>query len=133
MNSFAAASIFFGIVLIVTRVPFILAPAAARDALLRFISSTGRVRVVGLFVGAMGAAMVMAAQGSYRLEVMIVLGTGWALIMAAAFGFLIFTRVWAEIVRAALTAMEDFMLRGMGAISVLIGAMFIYMGVLEIK
>ncbi len=133
MNPLAAASIFFGLVLIVTRAPFVVAPAKSREALLRFIASTLRVRLVGLFVGAMGAAMIVAAQGSFRLEVLIVLGTGWVLIIASVFGFLIFTRVWAETVKAVLLAMEDFMLQGMGAITVLIGGMFVYMGVLEIR
>lgn len=133
MNPLAAASIFFGLMLIATRAPFIFAPQAARKFWLRQLASPARVRLMGLFTAAIGAAMVMAAQGSYRLEVLVVLGTGWGLILLAVFVLLIFASAFSAIARDVFGAIEDPFLRGMGAIATLVGAMFIYMGVMELR
>lgn len=133
MTAISWASILAGTVIILTRAPFILAPVATREFYLRLFSSNWRVRLFGLFPGVLGTAMVLASRGTEQMAGFLVLGFGGFLVLAAVFGFLLFTSVFKSLVHSVLEGMDELILRGVGVISVILGAFFIYLGIAVLR
>ena len=129
MNGVAAVSIALGIIIIVSRAPLIFAPEATRSIYLKLLATNTRIRIMGLFVGAMGIAMILSARGSPETSALLILAIGYFLVFVMIFPFMIFTSIIKLIAEAVLSGTDDLILRGMGVIAVIIGALFIWLGI----
>jgi hypothetical protein len=74
-------------------------------------------------------AMILAARGDHRDGAEILMGLGYIICFYVVIFLIIFTSIYKLIIDAFLDAMDNVMLRGLGAISLGIGIFFIYLGV----
>lgn len=128
MNDLALISILIGIIAIVSRGPLIFAPESTKELYVKLVASNTRIRIMGLFVAALGTAAIMAARGSDQTAALIILVLGYFWVFAATFFLLIFTSFYKLIADAFLDAMDNLILRLLGVFTVLLGAFFIYLG-----
>ena len=117
-----------GILSIVSRGPLIFAPETTKAFYLKLVTSNTRIRIMGLFVAALGTAAIMAARGSDQTAALIILVLGYFWVFAATFFLLIFPSFYKLIAGAFLDAMDNLILRLLGFFTVLLGAFFIYLG-----
>lgn len=128
MNGLALISILIGILFIVIRAPLIFAPETTKAFYLKLVASNTRIRIMSLCLAAVGTAAIMAARGSDQTAALIILILGWLWVLAAVFFLLIFPSLYRRIAEAFLQAMDNLILRLLGFFAVLLGAFFIYLG-----
>ena len=80
ISNLALVSIIFGAIIILARGPFIFAPEASRKFLLESIfANNTRIRIIGIFVVALGMIMANVAQGYDQTAALIIKYFGWYL------------------------------------------------------
>ena len=129
MNDVAVVSIIMGALLIMGRGVFIIAPESARDFYLKLLSTNNRIRLFGLVPCALSVAMILSARGDPQIVAQVILWFGYLLAFISFIGCLIFAFIVQLIVQALLEALDNLMMRAVGILSVLLGVVFIYLGV----
>ena len=128
MDSVSIASVVLGVILIVTRAPFVIAPAAGIRFFRRMIQSDTGGRVLGLFVGLLGAGGLWA---SWSPE------SGLAVTIAFIACVATLACVWLLIAPAGYRALFDSFVESAGdgettrvltGIGVLVGMLFVHLG-----
>ena len=126
MSTVSLMSIIFGILIIVGRAPLIFAPGATLRLIRRIINNKGRLRIVGIFTAVLGLAMIASAWGADELAALIIAWLGW-LIVCAAVVELIFT-AFVQRIAISIWSMNNWTARILGLFSVVVGAFFLYLG-----
>ncbi len=126
MTNLAIVSIVIGILAIVLRSPLIFAPDATTDFFKKLIANTTRIRIMGLCLAVLAPTLIVTAWGSDQIaaKVLLVLGCVWAL---AVVFLLIFPSAY-KLVAEFFIDMDSSILRGIGVLGVIVGAIFIYLG-----
>lgn len=99
MEPLAVVTLVFALLVVATRAPLILWPSATLDRYRAAIATPARVRLLGLLIGALGAAFVVTAAGaaephptaSQGLEVLgafLIAGAAWLLAFPASYQLL---------------------------------------------
>ena len=129
MSNLALVSIIFGAIIILTRGPIIFAPEASRKLILNsIITSKTRIRIIGIFVVALGMIMINVAQDYDHTAALIIKYFGWFLVVVAGSIFLIFTSIFKDIFINIMENMDTLIFRIIGIFGVGLGASFIYLG-----
>ena len=84
---------------------------------------------MGIILLILPVAMILAAWGDHRDGAEIIMGLGYIFGFVVVVFLLILTSVYKLIADAFLDAMDNLILRGLGAISIGIGIFFIYLGI----
>ena len=128
MSEIAIVCVVLGVLIIATRGPLIFAPEQTLGVYRRVIQSDAGVRVIGILVGAIGAALVLAGRGPEA---------SWTavLLVVAAFlaSFAALMLLWPSLFRRLAETMLDIVsdstvLRAVGVLAVALGAGLIYLG-----
>ena len=127
MSTVSLMSIIFGILIIVGRAPLIFAPGATLRLIRRIINNKGTLRMVGIFTAVLGLAMIASAWGADELAALIIAWLGW-LIVCAAVVELIFTS-FIQRIAISIWSMSNSTARILGLFSVVVGAFFVYLGI----
>lgn len=131
MSAVSVMSIIFGIVIIFTRAPLIVAPEATLRLVRRIINDKGSLRIVGVFTGVLGLALIASAWNADQTIALILYWLGW-LIFCAALAELIFT-AFVQRIAISIWSMRNSTARILGLVAVIIGAFFIYLGIAVFK
>jgi hypothetical protein len=130
MTQLALMSVVAGAVIIAVRAPFLLAPEVSTAGGRWLIASRARIRVAGALFAPLGLAMAYAASGSDQGAAWVISILGWFWLLAAVFLLLIFTPLYQRIALVIMDVLDDpTVMRVLGAISVLFGALLVYLGV----
>ncbi len=131
MDPLAIACVALGLLVILSRAPLVVAPAATLRSYRKLLASTARTRIVGVLVLVLGVAVVTPAWGIERTVVQVLAVLGWLLCFGGAL-LLVFPaafRLLADnLLRAASDAVDGAFLRVVGVIAVAVGAGLIYVG-----
>ena len=127
MSAVSVMSIIFGIIIIVGRAPLVVAPEATLRFVRRIINSKGSLRIVGVFTGVLGLALIASAWGADQVIALILYWLGW-LIFCAALAELIFT-AFVQKIAISIWSMSNSTARILGLVAVVLGAFFIYLGI----
>jgi uncharacterized protein YjeT (DUF2065 family) len=131
MSAVSLMSIIFGIVIIVGRAPLVFAPGAALRLIRRIINNKGALRIVGIFTAVLGLALIAAAWDVRQSAALILYWLGWLLFFAAIVE-LIFT-AFVQKIANAVWSMKNTTARILGVVAVVIGAFFVYLGLVVFK
>ncbi len=127
MSNLALASLIFGILMIVSRGPYVFAPEATRELVVNLcLISNIRQRIAGIFAIACGVIMIIVAQGHDQIAALVIKYTGWFIALAALFIHVIFTSISREILKDIFENMSRLTLRIGGVFGIGVGALFIY-------
>jgi hypothetical protein len=130
LHLLAALSAALGLLLIATRAPMIIYPEATRDAYLKVFKTNLRIRLLGLLVAGFALGFILASRHLASFLEMLFFLLGWAMALFSAVLLLLFTFLFREIVTSLLESMDPLILRVFGIASVLLGALFIYLGLI---
>jgi len=134
MNNLALVSIIWGAIIILTRGPIIFAPEASRNFFLNsIITSETKIRIIGIFVVALGMVMIYVAQGYDQTAALFIKYLGWFFVVVAGPIFLIFTSIYKDILINIVENMDALILRIIGIFGVGLGALFIYLGLVVLR
>lgn len=126
MSAVSIMSIIFGIIIIVGRAPLVVAPGATLRLIRRIINNRDTLRIVGVFTGVLGLALIASAWNADHSAALILSWLGW-LIFCAALVELIFT-AFVQRIAISIWSMNNTTARILGLVAVIIGAFFIYLG-----
>ena len=135
MSAVGVVSIVFGVVVVCSRGPLLVAPAATLRWLLGVIGTNGSVRALGIVALALGAAMVWAGDSEHSELATILWLAGWAIVGVSTLLLLVFPAVYRAIVESMLPSEADADptgLRILGLAGVIIGGLLIYFGALAL-
>jgi hypothetical protein len=124
-------SIIFGIIIIVSRAPLVVAPEATLRLVRRIINDKGSLRIVGVFTGVLGLALIVSAWNADQTIALILYWIGW-LAFCAALAELIFT-AFVQKIAISIWSIRNSTARILGLIAVIIGALFVYLGISVFK
>ena len=126
MSDLALISIIFGILIVVGRAPLVFAPDTAIRFIRRVINKKIVLRIMGIPTALLGLAMIFSAWGSDQSAALIILLLGWFIAFMAVLE-LIFTSFIQRIANS-IWNMDNSLARILGLLSVVLGAFFIYIG-----
>ncbi len=129
MNSLAAVSVLIGTIIIISRGALLLAPLAMGRIYKRLLATKTRIRFLGLFMGLVGSAAILAARGSDQVAALFMQAIGWIMAFGGFVVVMIFADFYKRLADTILEAMDELMLRMLGFFSICLGAFFIYLGV----
>ncbi len=134
MSAVATATISLGLLVVCTRGPLAVAPAATLRRFRQLIATNNRTRILGAFLLTLGAAMVWAGttEDSTLASLLTLVGL---VISPIATLVVIFPGGYRELARAILPALDDESLPGWRLIGILgtsVGLVVIYVGVLAL-
>ena len=135
MSAVGVVSIVFGVVVVCSRGPLLVAPAQTLRWLLGVIGTNGSVRALGIVALALGAAMVWAGDSEHSELATILWLAGWAIVGVSTLLLLVFPAVYRAIVESMLPSEADADptgLRILGLAGVIIGGLLIYFGALAL-
>ena len=129
MDRLALVSVVAGAVMIVARGPMVVAPSVTVAAYRWLLASHARIRIMGVFIAALGLVMTRAAHGAEQDAAWVISILGWLFLFATVF-LLIFTSFYQKIALGFMDAVDDpAVLRVLGVIGALFGAFLIYLGI----
>jgi len=128
MSTTALIIVLLGISIMLSRAPLIVAPTKTRDTYLKLFDTDGKMRVMGLIMGAVSALIIWAVWGlgdTASLAVRYVAGlvfflSVFSMIPFPAFSKRLATSVW--------TAFTPTVLRLLGTIAVIVGGLIVWYG-----
>jgi uncharacterized protein YjeT (DUF2065 family) len=98
MSPIALVLVIFGLLIAITRAPFVVAPAATRAFYMKWFETDGRMRVLGVFLIAIGAALIWAGNSEDNTLAQICFGMGLFMTVLGAVFFILLPapmRKWA--------------------------------------
>ena len=117
-----------GVIIIVSRGPLVIWPAATRNVYHRLLKTNQRVRVFGLVLLPLATAMILANRGDPRDAAILLTGLGYLFICIVLVFLLIIPGIYRLIADTVLEAMDSVMLRGVGVMAVIVGILLVYTG-----
>jgi len=132
MNNASLVCILIGVLVIAARGPLVFAPGRTIEVYRKLVASHARIRVMGIFIGGLGAACLAAGWGLENIAAYLVLGMG-CLMTAGSIFLIVFAFLYKIVADAFFDAMDDLLLRLLGVFGVLFGALFIWLGTLAIN
>jgi hypothetical protein len=135
VSEVGVASIVFGVVMVCSRGPLLLAPAATLGWFERLIETDGRIRALGAVTLMLGTAMAWAGASERSGLAMILFVIGWAVIGSSTLALVLFPDAYRSIAEAVLPSDTDEDLIGwrlLGLLGVFVGVLMIYYGALAL-
>lgn len=121
--------IIIGALIILSRGPLLVAPRATLDLYRKLVATRTRVRLFGLVLMALGAAMFYYCHGGHNAPELIIQILGAFIATMAFFLMLIMPWLYMLIAQSIIDAMDEVMARLFGLVSVIAGAIIIYLGI----
>ncbi|EDY84410.1 hypothetical protein VDG1235_4041 [Verrucomicrobiia bacterium DG1235] len=126
MNYLQAISIFIGVIIIIARAPLLFAPEATLRLTREFVSNRGNIRMLGAFLIFFGLGTAVVAWDSAQLYSLLFLVLGLLMFIVGLMEVLVpaavqkvAIEVWGMSVKTA---------QILGALAVLVGMLFLYLG-----
>lgn len=135
MSEVGVASIVLGVVIVSSRGPLLVAPAATLRWFEGMIRTDGRIRALGVVALALGALLVRAGVSEENVLATILSLFGWVAVVFTIPALLLFPAVYRFIGQAVVPANEVADLTGwrvLGLAGVVIGGLLIYFGALAL-
>jgi hypothetical protein len=126
------ASTIFGLLIIISRGPLVIAPGASLNVFMRMIGTNTRTRIFGLCLLPLGALLIWVGNAEYGDLAAVLMVIGW-IIGGGAMVMLIFPQAYMALAESIVpedVAGDLYGWRVLGAIGVLIGCVFVYFGLL---
>jgi len=134
MSDSGVAAIVVGVLVIAARGPLIFAPQATTHFYRQLLATYTRVRIAGVVIGVAGFALIRVFPEPHGVVSWILAGLGWLLLVGAVF-LLTVPSLYKRLADGVFDAVEDgrtvdpALVRGIGVLSVIVGALLIYWGV----
>lgn len=128
MSTLGLVLVILGIAIVVTRVPFVLAPEGMRSFALRMIGSEGRMRAFGFLVAFLGIILTWAGGTASGLVAQVIFVIGFAWLLAGVLFMIPFPARAVSLATGVLGRMSTGTLRIGGAVVVLLGAVIALYG-----
>ena len=133
MNSLALVSILWGILFIISRAPLLFAPRVTIGIYRRMLSTSARIRIMGIFITALSLVTFISAQNSDLVAAEFFLLFSWILTFFSVFILLIFPAIYKKILDFALNLFsESITSRVMMIIPIGLGVFLIYLGIVAL-
>ena len=135
MSEVGVVSIVLGVVVVCSRAPLLVAPAATLRWFEGVIATNGQTRALGAVTLTFGAAMVWAGASEHSGLATILSVGGWAVAGTSTLALVLFPAVYRAIAEAVLPSDADADLTGwriLGLAGVFIGGLLIYFGALAL-
>ena len=130
MDYLSVFCIVLGVLVVVTRAPFVVSPLGSLNAFRKIFATPFRLRIMGVILGGFAAAIAWLPLGEGLLPLL-----GWAygwVVIFAAVGCLFFPQRAQDVVFVVYDCVEEVLkaagLRVAGALGVAVGAGLIYLG-----
>jgi hypothetical protein len=127
MSSLALISVIYGILVVVNRLPLVLAPKATTEFYRKLLVNNTGIRIMGVLGTLLGLAMIISAWRSDQSAALIILVFGWLVALASVGLLLLFTSTYKKISKTFLE-LDPTVHRVFGAVVTGIGFFFIYLG-----
>lgn len=128
MTATSITLICFGVLVAISRGPLILAPAKTHDVYLRWIGNNNVLRLWGVVMGALSVLVIYTTAQDIGLVAKIVHGFAWFIAVACVVALIPFPGPIGRMGTAIWSRFSDGILRGMGLLSVLVGAWLVWFG-----
>ena len=132
MSALAWISITVGALIIVTRAPLIVFPRGTLNFYQRLWATNARVRILGLFIAVLCAALIRVAGDAGETAGPILLMLGWLLLVAVGLVMValprIFRRLAESVMQTAERSVEPAALRAVGVVASAVGAALVVVG-----
>lgn len=122
-------AIVLGLLVIALRGPLIFAPEATVSFYRNLLVTQTRARVLGLVVGVLGLGLLASTASAQGVVENVLVAVGWLMTLGGVFVLLVprvCMRVWSGILEFAESGTDPAILRGIGLVSVALGALLIY-------
>lgn len=129
MTGLGLVSVIAGCLVIIARGPFIIWPEKTRDFYLRALATHSRIRLLGIGIASLGAALILTGRGHQETAAVFMMAVGCVLAYVAGFVMLVMPALVKLLLESFLKGMDKLMLRGAGLLAALIGVLFIVIGV----
>lgn len=130
MDYLSSFCIVLGVIVVLTRAPFVVSPLGALNAVRKIYGTPSRLRIAGLIFVCLGAVIVWLPLGQ-GLVPLLAWAYGWVVIFAGV-GSLLFPQRAQDVVFVVYDCVEEALggagLRVGGALGVAVGAGLIYLG-----
>ncbi|TNE60106.1 MAG: hypothetical protein EP340_00610 [Alphaproteobacteria bacterium] len=128
MSAYALVLVVMGLILALTRMPFVFAPARARSVFITYIADDGHMRLLGIIVSLFGVFVIWGTDNVGSALAVIIRYMGWAMIFIGVGGMALFPASLRPFAEKAVGAISDPVLRLLAAIIVAIGIMLVAHG-----
>jgi len=128
MTATSIVMICFGILIVASRGPLIFAPGKTRDTYLRWIGNDQTLRMYGIVIGIISMLIIWVTRQDVGAAAQFVHGFGWFLAVMCALVLIPFPGPVGRIGAAIWGKFSEPVLRGLGVLSVLVGAAMVYYG-----
>ena len=126
MSNLAIVCVFFGILIVFSRAPLLIAPAATLRIINRIIGKKSNLRIIGIPTSLLGVVMITSTLDTNQSFALIILILGCLIVLA---GFLeIFITSFIQRIAIYIWSMSNMKGRVLGLFSVILGVCFIYLG-----
>jgi hypothetical protein len=130
MNGLAIVSVLWGILIIISRTPFLIAPVATINTYRKISSTNTRIRMMGVVMIVLSLFTILFAQKSAEAIADVYLLFGWIAALVSVFMLLIFPIIIKEILEFSLKLFSrSVTARLIMIIPTAIGIFLIYMGI----
>ena len=127
MSNLALVCVIVGILAIIFRSPMIFIPETTMEFFKKLIEKDSRLRILGVFFSVIWLAMVLTAWSSDQPGASVILILGCIFGVITVFFLLLFPSAYRAIAELFVD-MDSKILRGIGVIGVIMGIVFIYLG-----
>lgn len=123
MSSFAVVLVVFGLLIAITRAPFVFAPVATRDLYMKMFDSDRNLRLLGLFLIGFGVFTTWGTSGYVDGLAPFFYYLGWLMIFVGLGPMALFPGVMRPFAKSVLESFSVSGLRIIGAFAVTIGVL----------
>ena len=128
MSTIALFLVAFGIMIILSRAPLVVAPGATRNAYMSFVTTDWRMRLFGVFVAAFGAVIFWVGLTNPGIAATILTYLGVIVVAFGLGGIIPFAGAARRLAENIWNAFSIPALRAIGVTSTIAGAALIYYG-----
>ena len=128
MSTLGLVLVILGVAIVISRAPFVIAPEHARVLALRMLATDGQMRAFGFLVALLGAVLTWVGGSASGIVAQVVFIVGFVWLLAAALFMIPFPGRAISLARPILRRLSARVLRIMGALAVLFGALIALYG-----
>jgi len=121
MTPLALVVVILGLLIALTRAPFIVAPSATRTFYMKWFETDGRMRGLGVFVLAIGAALIWASGTEESTLAKVAFALGLFMTVLGAVFFILLPTPARNLANKIWSSFSDPMLRVLGCVAVIFG------------
>ena len=121
MTPLAIIVVVFGLLIAITRAPFIVAPSATRTFYMKWFETDGRMRGLGVFVLAIGVVLIWASGTEESSLAKVAFGFGLFMTVLGAVFFMFLPTPARNLANKVWSSFSDPMLRVLGCVAVIFG------------